>query len=184
MTSHGPPAFNQMIPPSYHQPQTFHHVTRGGYHGGSLPRRSQMRMQPLGGQHQVAQKSHQVGRKTPVHLMERSQSAVPFLHQGRFSVGNHHRSHGHLHQPFVTSQGQPRWAQKTQAGYSENNLSNGTIKTSEPSESKSDVDKSRNVQDQFSKLQRMQSFHKQRNVMNNKQVNGNIQQAVYMSSKT
>ena len=126
MTSHGPPAFNQMIPPSYHQPQTFHHVTRGGYHGGSLPRRSQMRMQPLGGQHQVAQKSHQVGRKTPVHLMERSQSAVPFLHQGRFSVGNHHRSHGHLHQPFVTSQqqpfvtsyGQPRWAQKTQAGYS------------------------------------------------------------------
>merc|ERR1719513_9877 len=33
MTSHGPPAFNQMIPPSYHQPQTFHHVTRGGYHG-------------------------------------------------------------------------------------------------------------------------------------------------------
>ena len=122
MTSQRP----QMIPPSYHQPQTFHHVTRGGYHGGSLPRRSQMRMQPLGGQHQVAQESHQVGRKTPVHLMERSQSAVPFLHHGRSNVGNYHRSQGHLHQPFVTSQqqpfvtsyGQPRWAHKTQAGYS------------------------------------------------------------------
>merc|ERR1719427_1067737 len=203
-----PPSWSQMMPPSY-QPPKFH--SRGGYSGGSLPRRSMKQrnflqgqplggaVQPLGGQHQVTQGD--VGRNTPIHMMERSQSAVPFLHNRNFGGHHHHHSQQQLHQPpfvtsyqpFVTSYQQPQWAHNTTTGYSENNLSNGNNKMMKPVEAsernKSDAtnaDKTRNLQEQYSKLQRMQRFHKQqqqhqqRNAMNNKTMNGNIQQAVYM----
>lgn len=196
-------------------PRLHESLMQRGY-TGSLPRRATQRSQlyqNVVSHHQASDQQQQrcYGRETPIHLMERSQSAVPFLHQRKYQQQQQQQQlqQQQLQQQQIQQQ-QQQYQQQWIPGYHVA-LPGDVIDINEEERRRmmmvydqqqqqqqqhfshlndvNQIDKNRRLQEQYMKLQRLQFQRiQQGNNVNSKKppvMKSNIPQAaVYVAAKS